>query len=88
MQWRPLLPKGGGLIHMDVGGLPPIPTGSFWQFSSLVVLFPSFQFPDLQGHFEALNNIFRDQHSRKCPLLDQTKMCSPWIDLSNGLSCA
>jgi hypothetical protein len=22
---------------MDVGGLPPIPTGSFWQFSSLVV---------------------------------------------------
>jgi hypothetical protein len=25
------------LIHMDFGGLPPIPTGSFWQFSSLAV---------------------------------------------------
>jgi hypothetical protein len=25
------------LIQMDVGGLPPIPTGSFWQFSSLAV---------------------------------------------------
>jgi hypothetical protein len=27
------------LIQMDVGGLPPIPTDSFWQFSSLVVFF-------------------------------------------------
>jgi hypothetical protein len=27
-QWRPLLPKGGGLIQMDIGGHPPIPTGS------------------------------------------------------------
>jgi hypothetical protein len=32
MQWRPLLPKEGGLIHMDIGGHPPFPTGSK-QFS-------------------------------------------------------
>jgi hypothetical protein len=31
------IPKGVGLIHMDVFGLPPIPTGSFWQFGSLEV---------------------------------------------------
>jgi hypothetical protein len=51
------------MIYMDVGGLPPIPTGSFWQFSSLVV-FPSFRVLDFQGCFEALNNIFRDHHSQ------------------------
>ena len=32
MQWRPLLPKGGGLIQMDIGGHPPIPTNSSCQF--------------------------------------------------------
>jgi hypothetical protein len=25
MQWRPLLPKGGGMIQVDIGGHPPIP---------------------------------------------------------------
>jgi hypothetical protein len=25
------------MIQMDAGGLPPIPTGSFWQFSSLAI---------------------------------------------------
>jgi hypothetical protein len=33
MQWRPLLPKEGGLIQVDIGGHPPFPTGSK-QFSS------------------------------------------------------
>jgi hypothetical protein len=28
MQWRPFLPKDGGLIQMDIGGHPPFPTGS------------------------------------------------------------
>jgi hypothetical protein len=28
MQWIPLLPKEGGLIHMDIDGHPPFPTGS------------------------------------------------------------
>jgi hypothetical protein len=27
-QWRPFLPKEGGLIQVDIGGHPPIPTGS------------------------------------------------------------
>jgi hypothetical protein len=31
-QWRPLLPKEGGLIQVDIGGHPPFPTGSK-QFS-------------------------------------------------------
>jgi hypothetical protein len=44
------------LIQMDFGALLPIPTGSFWKF------FPSFWVPDLQGHFEALNKVFRDCH--------------------------
>jgi hypothetical protein len=88
MQWRPLIYKGGVLIHMDVGALPPIPTGSFWQFSSLVICFPSFWVSGLRGRFEALNSVFRDHHKQKFLLMDSKKMCSPWIDLSNGLSCA
>jgi hypothetical protein len=32
MQWRTLLPKGGGLIQVDIGGHPPIPTRSFCPF--------------------------------------------------------
>jgi hypothetical protein len=47
---------------MDVDGLPPIPTDSFWELSSLAV-FPQFWVPDLQGCFEALNNVFRAHHS-------------------------
>jgi hypothetical protein len=43
---------------MDFSGLPPIPTGSFWKF------FRSFQVLDFQGHFEALNKIFRDLHNK------------------------
>jgi hypothetical protein len=31
-QWRPLLPKEGGLIQVDICGHPPFPTGSK-QFS-------------------------------------------------------
>jgi hypothetical protein len=27
-QWRPFLPKEGGLIQVDIGGHPPFPTGS------------------------------------------------------------
>jgi len=28
MQWGPLLPKGGGLIQVDIGGHLPIPIGT------------------------------------------------------------
>jgi hypothetical protein len=57
MQWRPFLPKEGGLIQVDIGGHPPFPTGSkqfsgqFWQFT----IFSSFNF---RGHFEGLNEGF------------------------------
>jgi hypothetical protein len=32
MQWRPFLPKGGGLIQLAISGHPPIPTGSSCPF--------------------------------------------------------
>jgi hypothetical protein len=38
MQWIQLLPKGGGLIQMDVNGLPPIPV--FGSPTSGVVMRP------------------------------------------------
>ena len=38
MQWRPMLPKKGGLIQIDIGGQPPIPLAKnnfpLWQFPS------------------------------------------------------
>jgi hypothetical protein len=40
-QWRPLLPKEGGLIQVDVSGHPPFLTGSkqfFDKFGNLVFL--------------------------------------------------
>jgi hypothetical protein len=77
------------MIQMDVGGLPPIPTGSFWQFS-VWQFFSSFRVPNFWGRFEALNNVFRAHHSQTVDLkLDfDDNMCIPRIDLSNGLSCA
>jgi hypothetical protein len=50
------------MIHMDVGGLPPIPIGSFWLFLSWT-FFSSFQVLNFQSRFEALNNVFRDLYS-------------------------
>jgi hypothetical protein len=37
-QWRPLLPKEGGLIQVDIGGHPPIPTGSKQFVGNLLFL--------------------------------------------------
>jgi hypothetical protein len=56
-QWRPLLPKEGGLIQVDIGGHPPFPTGSKQlsdNFDNLLFL-ASFNF---RGHFEGLNEGF------------------------------
>jgi hypothetical protein len=62
----------GPLIQMNVSGLPPIPTSSFWQFSRLAFfVFPSFRVPDLRGRFEALNNVFRARQSQIFPLMDR-----------------
>jgi hypothetical protein len=57
MQWRPLLPKEGGLIQVDIGGHPPSPIGPkhvSGNFGNLLFL-TVFNF---QGHFEALNDVF------------------------------
>jgi hypothetical protein len=56
-QWRPLLPKEGGLIQVDIGGHPPFPTGSkqfSGNFGNLLFL-AVFNF---WGHFEGLNEGF------------------------------
>jgi hypothetical protein len=56
-QWRPLLPKEGGLIQVDIGGHPPSPTSPkhvFGNFGNLLFL-AVFNF---RGHFEALNDVF------------------------------
>jgi hypothetical protein len=65
MQWGPLLPKGGGMIQVDIGGHPPIPLGppplllSVFQFShSLLFLAVFFRVLSFWGHFEALNDVF------------------------------
>jgi hypothetical protein len=56
-QWIPLLPKEGGLIHVDIIGHPPFPTGSkhvsgnFGNLLFLAVL-------NFRGHLEALNDVF------------------------------
>jgi hypothetical protein len=57
MQWRPLLPKEGGLIQVDIGGHPPSPTGSkqfSGNFGNLLFL-AVFNFG---GQFEGLNDVF------------------------------
>jgi hypothetical protein len=56
-QWRPLLPKEGGLIQVDIGGHPPFPNGSkqfSGHFGNLLFL-AGFHF---RGHFEGLNEVF------------------------------
>jgi hypothetical protein len=45
-------------IQVDIGGLPPIPTGLFWNFSCQYI------FLYFQGHFGALNNVFLACHSQ------------------------
>ena len=56
-QWRPLLPKEGGLIQVDIGGHPPFPNGSkqfSGHFGNLLFL-AGFH---LRDHFEGLNEVF------------------------------
>jgi hypothetical protein len=57
MQWGPLLPKGGGMIQVDIGGHPPIPLGppplllSVFQFSHSLLFLAVFSGPELPGPF-------------------------------------
>jgi hypothetical protein len=56
-QWRPFLPKEGGLIQVDIGGHPPFPNGPKWlsgNFDNLLFL-AGFNF---RGHFEGPNEGF------------------------------
>src|ERR1700678_3512633 len=56
-QWRPFLPKEGGLIQVDISGHPPFPNGSK-QFSAHfgnLLFLAGFRF---RGHFEGLNEGF------------------------------
>jgi hypothetical protein len=57
MQWRPLIPKGGGLIQVDIGGHPPVPTGSSYHFlvQHILMYFFVIMSSTLLGLFEALH---------------------------------
>jgi len=57
-----LLPNGVVLIQMDIGGHPPITTGSHAVFI-IGSYFLDFRVLNFQGHFEALNNDFGTHHS-------------------------
>jgi hypothetical protein len=56
-QWRPFLPNEGGLIHVDIGGYPPIPIGLKHFFGNLQFL-AIFCVLNFQGHFKGLNDDF------------------------------
>jgi hypothetical protein len=56
-QWRPLLPKEGGLIQVDIGGHPPIPRARKTVFH-LGSFSTVFRVPNFWGRFEALNDVF------------------------------
>jgi hypothetical protein len=87
MQWRPLLPKEGGLIQVDIDGHPPFPTGSkqfSGNFGNLLFL-AVFNF---RGHFEGLNEGFSGILGQKYSfMIFYVKIVSPRDTLSNGLSC-
>ena len=65
MQWGTLLPNGGGMIQVDIGGHPPIPFGpppsilSVFQFQHNLLFLGVFQVLKFRSRFEALNDVFR-----------------------------
>jgi hypothetical protein len=69
------------IFQVDIGGLPPNPTGLFWMFSCQYI------FLYFQGHFGALNSVFLAFHSQT---VDKSEfdgvMCISRKYLSNGLS--
>jgi hypothetical protein len=75
-QWRPLLPKEGGLIQVDISGHPPFPTGSkqfSGNFGNLLFL-AVFRVLNFRSRFEALNDVFwenGEQHGMKFMFLTQ-----------------
>jgi hypothetical protein len=59
-QWRPLLPKGRGLIQVEVSGHPPflLAQNMGFHLGSVSIVFQVLNF---WGHFEALNNVFLER---------------------------
>ena len=53
MQWGPLLPKGGGMIQMDIGGHPPIPLAQNMGFH-LSSFSTAFRVQNFRGRFESV----------------------------------
>jgi hypothetical protein len=58
MQWGPLLPKGGGMIQVDIGGHPPIPLAQNMVFHLGSFFSTVFRVLNFWGRFEALNDVF------------------------------
>jgi hypothetical protein len=56
-QWRPFLPKEGGLIQVDISGHPPIPRAQK-TFFHLGIFLAIFRVPNLWDRFEALDDVF------------------------------
>jgi hypothetical protein len=87
MQWIPFLPKGGGLIQVYIGGHPPIPLAQN-TVSILVFFLQFFQVLNVWVCFEALNDFFLSLEalrSYRKACIGSFKICTPWLDLSDGL---
>jgi hypothetical protein len=61
-QWRPFLPKGGGLIQEEISGHPPIPLAQNKGFH-LNSFSTTFQVLNFRGCFEVLKIFFWTCHS-------------------------
>ena len=76
---------------MNIGGHPPFPTGSKQfsiNFGNLLFL-AVFWVVNFRSRFEALNDVFWGIFQlKKFHYEIFINMCSPWIDISNGLSYA
>ena len=63
-QWGPLLPKGGGMIQLDIDGHPPIPPRPHSQFHLLpcsfqyLLFLAFFRVLNFQTSFDPLNEFF------------------------------
>jgi hypothetical protein len=86
MQWRPLLPKEGGLIQVDIGGHPPIPTGSKQSSGNLLFL-AVFRFLNFRGHFEGLNEVFLGSCSASSEAVWLRKLLAGLFDLELEATC-
>jgi hypothetical protein len=86
MQWRPFIPKGGGIIQVDIGGHPPIPL-SQRLFSILEIVY-IFSGPKLLGPFSGPKQCFLGSGAPRMFLkVDDilNQVFTPWWYLSYGV---